>query len=290
MLKPSPRDAAPASAPSSATESGARPRMGELPEPPVRGDAFTSPLLMPPRESVAAPSARRGLWILGGALSLSTAAIAAALMVRDSRLEQATVAPEAPPAATTSAAPALRPSGAAVAAGPAVGALPAPAEPTGAQASAAPAPSAATASPTADTAADIARPSEPQAEPHAQPAVRESGKERRARLRAERRAARRARAAAAERERARALPAQPSRAEVLAAMKRVTPAVNACFGDARGVAKVALSVRGKSGRVASARVTGQRGDVGSCIARAVRRAKFPKFAKPELDIAYPFKR
>jgi hypothetical protein len=77
---------------------------------------------------------------------------------------------------------------------------------------------------------------------------------------------------------------------VIAAMKRVTPAVTECFGTTRGKATVHTSFRGKTGRVASARVSGQHGEVGSCIARAVRRAKVSPFAKDKLDIAYPFRR
>ena len=71
-------------------------------------------------------------------------------------------------------------------------------------------------------------------------------------------------------------------------MHRVSPAVKACFGGRRGKAEVLISVIGKSGRVTTAWVSGQRGKVGSCIARAVRRARFPKFQKRKLEIGYPF--
>jgi hypothetical protein len=85
-------------------------------------------------------------------------------------------------------------------------------------------------------------------------------------------------------------PLQPSRAQVIAAMKRITPAVHACFGRRHGKAKVLLTVIGKTGRVTTARVTGQRGAIGSCIARAVRRARLPAFTQRKLQIGYPFAR
>jgi hypothetical protein len=86
------------------------------------------------------------------------------------------------------------------------------------------------------------------------------------------------------------LPEVPPRAAVIAAMTRVTPAALACFGDVRGVAKARLFVRGSTGRVVHARVDGIPGRAGSCIARAVRRAAFPKFQKERLEISYPFRR
>jgi hypothetical protein len=86
------------------------------------------------------------------------------------------------------------------------------------------------------------------------------------------------------------LPAEPSRAAVLAALTRVKPAALACFGSERGVAKVTFFVRGKTGRVTTAHVTGLTGAAGSCVARAVRRATFPKFQKDRLEISFPFQR
>jgi hypothetical protein len=86
------------------------------------------------------------------------------------------------------------------------------------------------------------------------------------------------------------LPVEPSRAAVLAAMTRIKPAALACFGSERGVANVTFFVRGKTGRVMNAHVSGLAGAEGSCIARAVRRATFPKFQKERLQISFPFKR
>lgn len=79
---------------------------------------------------------------------------------------------------------------------------------------------------------------------------------------------------------------QPDRAQVIAAMNAVQPAVRECFGAARGAATAELKIVGRSGRVSSARVTGQPGAIGSCIARAVRKAHFPTFAAESLTISY----
>jgi hypothetical protein len=87
-----------------------------------------------------------------------------------------------------------------------------------------------------------------------------------------------------------ALPNKPTRAQVIASMRKVTPAVDKCFGSTHGKATVTFSVIGKTGRVVGARVTGKAGKVGSCIARSVRLARFPKFAKTRLEISYPFAR
>jgi hypothetical protein len=87
-----------------------------------------------------------------------------------------------------------------------------------------------------------------------------------------------------------ALPEALTRAQVIAAMRKIDPAVDACFGSAHGKVNVSFSVVGKTGRAVGARVTGMTGKVGSCIARSLRRARFPKFAKPRIDISYPFAR
>jgi hypothetical protein len=81
---------------------------------------------------------------------------------------------------------------------------------------------------------------------------------------------------------------QPDRAQVIAAMSAVQPAATACFGAAHGTATANIRVLGSSGRVTTAQVTGQPGAIGSCIARAVRRARFPKFTTESLSISYPF--
>jgi predicted Zn finger-like uncharacterized protein len=87
------------------------------------------------------------------------------------------------------------------------------------------------------------------------------------------------------------LPDTPSRDETLAAMRGVEAAVRACAATETitGTAEVAINVAGATGRVTSATVTGITGTVGSCIARAVRNARFPRFAKQTFTIKYPYR-
>jgi len=87
-----------------------------------------------------------------------------------------------------------------------------------------------------------------------------------------------------------ALPQHLERAQVIAALAQVRPAVLACFGATSGTAEVKVTVVGNSGRVTTAQVRGQGGPIGSCIAREVRRARFPQFADASLVISYPFVR
>jgi hypothetical protein len=88
------------------------------------------------------------------------------------------------------------------------------------------------------------------------------------------------------------LPETPTRDQVKAAMKGVEGDVRAC-GEGEtleaSTITVALTVSGSTGRVTGARVNGNPGAAGSCIARAVRGATFPKFQKSEFSINFPFK-
>jgi predicted Zn finger-like uncharacterized protein len=84
----------------------------------------------------------------------------------------------------------------------------------------------------------------------------------------------------------------PTREQVLAAMRAVEPDVRSCTeGQSLEsyTAAAAFSVTGATGRVGSVRITGIQGAVGSCIARAVRNAIFPPFAKSQLRINFPFR-
>lgn len=87
------------------------------------------------------------------------------------------------------------------------------------------------------------------------------------------------------------LPPAPSRDETLAAMRGVEAAVRACGGDQplKGTAEVQITVAGTTGRVTNATVSGITGESGSCIARAARNAKFPRFSKPTFSIKYPYR-
>ncbi len=84
------------------------------------------------------------------------------------------------------------------------------------------------------------------------------------------------------------LPRTPSRDQVLRALRGVQPAVSACAQGQRGVAMADIVV-GNSGRVKSVRVSQVTGPVASCIARAVRKAKFPAFSDPTFSVKFPFK-
>lgn len=85
------------------------------------------------------------------------------------------------------------------------------------------------------------------------------------------------------------LPAQPSREAVQQALLSVRPAVMACAGSVHGQALVEVSV-GPSGRVRTATVGGAFAGTkeGSCIARAVRTAKFPAFSRDDFRVTFPY--
>ncbi len=85
------------------------------------------------------------------------------------------------------------------------------------------------------------------------------------------------------------LPDAPDRDSVAAALRAVQPLVEACYQEQHGVATVEITV-GSSGRVRSALVTGFFAGTaeGSCIARAVRRARFPRFSQDTFLVTYPF--
>lgn len=86
-----------------------------------------------------------------------------------------------------------------------------------------------------------------------------------------------------------ALADAPSREQVQAALSAVRPAVQACV-DGHGTVRVRVSVA-SSGRVTTALVEDPywaRPPTGSCIARAVRTARFPPFARERFVVLYPF--
>jgi len=85
------------------------------------------------------------------------------------------------------------------------------------------------------------------------------------------------------------LPDLPSRDDVVSAMSSVKNAVSACAQGQTGVAFVNVSVAGATGRVTAAEVSGITGPAGSCIAKAVRAASFPKFQTKVFKVKYPFK-
>lgn len=90
---------------------------------------------------------------------------------------------------------------------------------------------------------------------------------------------------------------QPSRsrlsnADVLRSINRVRSAVSRCprKAGASRVVRVRVVVRGNTGRPSSVRVSGSLSGTttGRCVARAVRRARFPTFRNSSQTFTYPF--
>jgi hypothetical protein len=82
---------------------------------------------------------------------------------------------------------------------------------------------------------------------------------------------------------------EPTREEVQAALTAVRPAVQACVQPGAQV-RVRVTIA-NSGRVTTAVVeddTWSRQPHGGCIARAVRTARFPHFARDRFVVVFPF--
>lgn len=87
------------------------------------------------------------------------------------------------------------------------------------------------------------------------------------------------------------LPDRPDTSAVRAAITAVQPAVAACAQGQHGLATTAITVAGPTGRVQNAVVSGQFQGTpqGTCVARAVRGARFPRFRQAAFTISYPFR-
>lgn len=79
----------------------------------------------------------------------------------------------------------------------------------------------------------------------------------------------------------------PSRDDVMSAMSGVKGKVANCKGS--GVATARMTVSGSTGRVSSASVTGVTGAAQSCVERAVKTARFPRFQQSSFTVKFPFK-
>jgi hypothetical protein len=247
---------------------GSRPATRYYEPLPLGSEAFLAPLPAPPDDSAGLSRRARLLWgTLGVAALLSAGAVGGAIALRAAprgEAERAEPTPRAEPAVAVRP-PAVEPA--------------APAEPQGrAMRQAAPVPAAArppseaapvVASAPAEVPAAAATSSSPQ-QSHGQ-------------------SSRSDRHHSSHRSSAN-LPAKPDRAQVIAAMQAVQPAVKACFGDARGSLTAHITVAGHSGRVSAAKIDGQAGRIASCAARAVRGARLPRFSDESLSISYPFAR
>lgn len=85
------------------------------------------------------------------------------------------------------------------------------------------------------------------------------------------------------------LPETPSRDEILAILRKLTPAVLACRRRESGTIRIHLAIAGKSGTVTDASVIKQFAgtDFAKCATSVVEQAQFPRFRKKTLTVVYP---
>jgi hypothetical protein len=86
------------------------------------------------------------------------------------------------------------------------------------------------------------------------------------------------------------LPAQPSRDEIKLTIEASRAALQTCAGANHGMTTAHITILG-SGRVSAANIEGAFAGTlqGSCMARALRAATFPRFSAPSLQVTYPFR-
>lgn len=86
------------------------------------------------------------------------------------------------------------------------------------------------------------------------------------------------------------LPAQPSRDQIKTAIEGARAAVQACAGASHGLTTAHITILG-SGRVSATNIEGAFAGTpqGSCMARALRGATFPRFSASSLQVTYPFR-
>ena len=87
-----------------------------------------------------------------------------------------------------------------------------------------------------------------------------------------------------------AVNATPSRTEVTRVLRAIQPAVSACANGRTGIVTVNITVA-SSGRIRNAVVQGEFAGTrqGTCVARAVRRARFSPFQQDSFSVRYPFR-
>lgn len=87
------------------------------------------------------------------------------------------------------------------------------------------------------------------------------------------------------------LPDTPSRENVARALRSVEDAVKACGQGEHGIAMTQVTVSGSNGRVTRAVVQGAFAGtpVGSCVARTVRGARFERFKRPTFTVTFPYR-
>jgi hypothetical protein len=87
-----------------------------------------------------------------------------------------------------------------------------------------------------------------------------------------------------------ALPVRPSREQIQAAIRPILGRVQACYDKFRqaGEVKIQITLR-PDGTHSSGVVSSTAGaESASCVAKALRSARFPRFSGPEIAFAYPF--
>ena len=88
------------------------------------------------------------------------------------------------------------------------------------------------------------------------------------------------------------LPNSPSRTDVKRALSGVSGAVRRCKKDKSGTALVNVTFSGKTGRATSADVVSgpfKGTGVGSCVERAVKRARVPRFKQSTFNVKFPYR-
>lgn len=87
------------------------------------------------------------------------------------------------------------------------------------------------------------------------------------------------------------LPDIPTKGQIQSGMKAVEPRILNCGRGQSGLVQVKVKIMGSTGRVGSANVEGQFAGtpVGSCVAREIRNASFPRFKRDSLTVLYPFR-
>ncbi|MEM9192461.1 MAG: hypothetical protein AAGF12_25025 [Myxococcota bacterium] len=88
-----------------------------------------------------------------------------------------------------------------------------------------------------------------------------------------------------------ALPELPSRDAVLRSLRAKSSEVAACADGEDGIVNTWVSIDGRTGSVKRVFVTGNYAGsaLGACVARVVRDASFPPFARSEFEVTFPYR-
>jgi hypothetical protein len=87
------------------------------------------------------------------------------------------------------------------------------------------------------------------------------------------------------------LPETPTRRQVLTTLRALEGEVRACGVGESGTVETRVVVAGATGRVSSARVSGDFAGtpVAGCVAEVVETARFPRFGRERFEIAFPYR-